>query len=264
MISPIEITRKKQEMRNNLKVVIPARYNSSRFPGKVLTDINGKTMLHHVYERVCESSAKEVIIATDDGRVRDHAVMIGADVEMTFGHHATGTDRIMEVARIRKWEPNTFIVNVQGDSPLISPHSIDQVADMLFMYDAPMATLATKITDEQELYNRNIVKVVWDNQGNALYFSRSPIPDQSGNHYERPWAWRHLGIYGYMLSGLEKITSTGPSQLESIEKLEQLRALGMGINIKVGVASNPHGTDVDVPEDVDKVENIMTYGASER
>lgn len=260
-MTPIEKLNKKRALYESFKVVIPARYESARFPGKVLTAINNKPMIQHVYERAHESNAAEVIIATDHPEVEMRARDFGADVERTDRSHSSGTDRIREVIENRCWNDETFVVNVQGDSPLITPRSINQVADMLLMYDVDVATLATRITDQEEFYNRHVVKVVWDGCGNALYFSRCPIPSQNE---DRVWAWRHLGIYGYTVSAIRQITNAGISQLEKFEQLEQLRALALGLTIKVGIADDPHGTDVDVPADVETVESIMLDGASDR
>ncbi len=244
------------------KVVIPARFESVRFPGKVLAKINEKPMIQHVYERALESGADEVIIAVDNKKVAEQARKFGADVELTATGHPSGTDRIREVLENRGWDNDTIIVNVQGDSPLVSPTSIYQVANLLKMNpDVDVATLATRITKTEEFYNTNVVKVVWDYHGHALYFSRAPIPYQDGNTI---WAWRHLGIYGYTVNALREITNSGPVTLEQFERLEQLRPLMMGLKIKVAIAQEPHGVDVDVPEDVKAVEEIMIDVASER
>ena len=244
------------------KVVIPARFESARFPGKVLTKINEKPMIQHVYERALESGADEVIIAVDNKKVEEQATKFGADVELTATGHQSGTDRIREVLENRGWDDDTIIVNVQGDSPLISPVSISQVANLLKMNpDVDVATLASRITKQDEFYNTNVVKVIWDYHGHALYFSRAPIPYQDGNTV---WAWRHLGIYGYTVNALREITNSGPVTIEKFERLEQLRPLMMGLKIKVAIAKEPHGVDVDVPEDVKTVEEIMIDVASER
>lgn len=260
-MKPVERASKLSEAYNQFKVVIPARYESVRFPGKVLTKINEKPMVQHLYEQSCKSDAAEVIIATDSKLVLEEAKKFGADVELTLSHHGSGTDRIREVAENRKWDSGTFVVNVQGDSPLISPESINQVAMILQLHGDVVSTLATRITTREDFYNHNIVKVVWDSMGRAMYFSRSPIPYQDGNDV---WAWRHLGIYGYTVKVLREITGCGPVQLETYERLEQLRALALGIPIKIQIAHEPHGSDVDVPSDVQLVEDIMTEGASDR
>lgn len=219
-------------------------------------------MIQHVWERACESDAEEVIIAFDNDEVGDKARSFGADVEKTHYGAPSGTDRIREVLETRGWDDDTIIVNVQGDSPLISPVSINQVANMLkFNPEDDMATLATRIFTKEDFYNSNIVKVLWDSYSHALYFSRSPIPDQ---HSDVVWAWRHLGIYGYTTHALRLITDCPPVTIEKFERLEQLRALELGLKIRVAVAQEPHGTDVDVPEDVKTVENIMIDIASDR
>ena len=248
--------------KRNFKVVIPARLESARFPGKVLTKINNKSMIQHVYERSCESDAADVIIATDDKAVVAECKSFGADVELTERYHGSGTDRIREVAENRKWDPDTQIVNVQGDSPLISPVSINQVASILELHGDVMSTLASRINTPEDFYNHNIVKVIWDAAGRAMYFSRAPIPYQEKTN--TIWAWRHLGIYGYTLNVLRQITNCGPTQLENYERLEQLRVLEMGIPIKIQIARDPHGSDVDVPADVEVVENIMDKDVSDR
>jgi 3-deoxy-manno-octulosonate cytidylyltransferase (CMP-KDO synthetase) len=262
MKQSIEKATKKKELYNNFKVVIPARYDSARFPGKVLTEIDGKPMIQHVYEQSCKSEAAEVIVATDSKKVQEVASKF-ADVEMTERYHGSGTDRIREVVENRGWSDETFVINVQGDSPLINPASINQVASILEIHsDADIATLATPIETKEDFFNHNIVKVVWDSAGKALYFSRAPIPYQpEGNKVS---AYRHLGIYGYTVKALREITGCGPVQLENYERLEQLRALSLGLTIKVQIAHQPHGSDVDVPADVEVVENIMFDGASER
>jgi len=243
------------------KVVIPARFESERFPGKVLAKIKEKPMIQHVYERALESGADEVIIAVDNKEVANQAKRFGADVELTATGHQSGTDRIREVLENRGWDDDTIIVNVQGDSPLISPVSIHQVANLLKMNpDVDVATLTSRITKTEEFYNSNVVKVIWDYHGRALYFSRAPVPYQDGNTV---WGWRHLGIYGYTVPALRTITSSGPVTLEKFERLEQLRPLMMGLYIKVAIAKEPHGVDVDVPEDVKAVEEMIDV-ASER
>ena len=244
------------------KVVIPARFDSTRFPGKVVAKINEKPMIQHVYERACESDAEEVIIAVDNREVEADAKKFGADTEYTGSSHGSGTDRIREVLENRGWSDDTIIVNVQVDSPLISPVSINQVASLLERNkDFDVATLATRITKTEDFYNSNIVKVIWDARGKALYFSRAPIPAQDGYDV---WAWRHLGIYGYTVDAIRTMTSCTPVVLERLERLEQLRAMYMGLSIRVAIAKEPHEFDVDVPEDVKIVEELMIEIASDR
>lgn len=219
-------------------------------------------MIQHVWERACESNANEVIIAVDNHIVEKQARAFGADTEYTETSHGSGTDRIREVLENREWSDDTIIVNVQCDSPLISPVSINQVASLLeSSKNFDVATLATRITKAEDFYNSNIVKVVWDARGRALYFSRAPIPAQDGYSI---WAWRHLGIYGYTVNAIRTITSSMPVTLEKFERLEQLRAMYMGLSIKVAIAKEPHEFDVDVPEDVKVVEDLMIEIASDR
>ena len=248
--------------KQSFKVVIPARLESARFPGKILAKINDKPMIQHVYERVAESDADEIVIAVDDKYVANEVSRFMDNVELTCSGQPTGTDRIREVLENRGWSDDTKIVNVQGDSPLISPVSINQVGRLLTTFsEADVATLATRITKTEDFHDSNIVKVVWDARGYALYFSRAPIPAQEGYNV---YAWRHLGIYGYTVNAVRMITSSPPVPIERFEKLEQLRAMYMGLKIKVAIAEEPHDIDVDVPADVKTVENIMIDIASDR
>lgn len=219
-------------------------------------------MIQHVYEKAVDSGADEIVIAVDNKEVANHVSQFMDNVEFTRVGQPTGTDRIREVLENRGWPDDTLIVNVQGDSPLISPTSIDQVGRILRLNtEADIATLATRITKVEEFHNSNVVKVVWDARGYALYFSRAPIPAQDGYDV---YAWRHLGIYGYTVNALRTITSCPQVPIERFEKLEQLRAMYMGLKIKVAIAEEPHGTDVDVPEDIAVVEDIMIDIASDR
>jgi 3-deoxy-manno-octulosonate cytidylyltransferase (CMP-KDO synthetase) len=232
------------------KVVIPARYASTRFPGKVLADIHGKPMLQHVYERALESGAGEVIIATEDHRVEVAARKFEAAVCMTSPDHASGSDRIAEVARKLKWKDSALIVNVQGDEPFIPPANIAQVALNLEQHKVEMATLRTPVADAADVANPNVVKVVVDAAGMALYFSRAAIPhrrDVSGAAVEY---YRHIGLYAYRNGFLQRYTRTPPASLEEAEKLEQLRALWLGARIHVAVAQTAPGAGVDTPEDL--------------
>ena len=234
-------------------VVIPSRYASERLPGKPLRMIGGKPMLQHVYERARESSAAEVIVATDDARIENAARFFGADVVLTADDHASGTDRIAEVARIRAWPADTVVVNVQGDAPFLPGSSIDQVAELLGAHpSASLATLAVPIDAESEMQDRNTVKVVIDAAGRALYFSRAAIPAH-GHEIEldgQPHGWRHIGLYAYRVEALARLTTERPCMLERREKLEQLRALWLGMEIRVGESKEVLGPDVDTPEDL--------------
>ena len=247
------------------RVVIPARYGSSRLPGKVLADIAGKPMLQWVHERACASRAHEVIIATDDLRVIQAAQAFGADATMTAATHASGTDRIAEVASARAWSPNDIIVNVQGDEPLMPPALIDQVAAVLESApQAGIATLAAPIDSLAELMDPNTVKVVMDAQGQALYFSRAPIPwDRDGapsglaSQSVYAGAWRHVGIYAYRVSALLRLAGLPTGVLEAREKLEQLRALEQGIAIRVSGALERPGPDVNAAADLERAGALL-------
>ena len=244
-----------------MRVVIPARYASTRFPGKVLKPIAGKPLLEHVYARAVSSGADAVVIATDDQRVVEAASRFGADTILTSADHQSGTDRVAEVARKRGWTDSAPIVNVQGDAPLIPPGSIRQAAALLEKHDtAHIATLCVDLTDTEQYHNRNIVKVVCDEAGRALYFSRAAIP--SDLHAASPdtgWsvARRHIGLYAYRASALEQLSSTEPCELERLEQLEQLRALWLGMEIRVELAAEQHGPDVDTEADLIRVEEIL-------
>lgn len=240
------------------RVVIPARYASSRFPGKPLADIGGKPMIERVYERARASHADSVVIATDDERIAAVARSFGASVVMTAVSHVSGTDRIAEVARILSYEPSDIVVNVQGDEPRIPPAIIDQVADILRKHAAAdIATAATPIGSLEEFLDPNVVKVVTDAAGRAMYFSRAPIPwtrdgASGGLSTQRlhDGARRHVGIYAYRVRALLALAKLPASPLETSEKLEQLRALTSGMQIFVENAAQPPGPDVNTPEDL--------------
>jgi len=247
------------------RVVIPARYASARLPGKALVSIAGKPMIQWVYERARASRAREVLIATDDLLIVSAAHSFGAETVMTAMTHKSGTDRIAEVARSRGWAESDIVVNVQGDEPLIPPAVIDQVAGVLETNpQAQIATLATAIGSAAELLDPNVVKVVADNQGRALYFSRAPIPwDRDGEAGELAGqrncagARRHVGIYGYRVGGLLRMAALAPSPLELHEKLEQLRALENGLEIRVADALERPGPDVNTVADLEQVSALL-------
>lgn len=243
------------------KVVIPARYASTRLPGKPLLELAGRPMLQHVYERSLQSGASEFIIATDDQRIADAAHKFNATVCMTSPEHTSGTERLAEVVEVQGWGDDDIIVNVQGDEPLIPAALIKQVAAGLAdNADAPMATLAYPIHTTDEVADPNIVKVVLDKQGYALYFSRAAIPF----HRDRPavgnntGALRHIGLYAYRAGFLKRYMQMEPSPLESIEKLEQLRVLWHGMKIQVGIATALPGHGVDTLEDLARVDALLT------
>jgi 3-deoxy-manno-octulosonate cytidylyltransferase (CMP-KDO synthetase) len=235
------------------KVVIPARYASTRFPGKVLADIHGKPMLRHVYERALASGAEEVIITTEDRRVEEAARKFGAPVCMTSPGHASGSDRIAEVAALLGWRDSTLIVNVQGDEPFIPPDNIAQVAANQARYETEMASLRTPIDDSSEAANPNVVKVVVDAAEMALYFSRALIPYRRDAAGAPVQYYRHVGLYAYRNDFLRRYTRTPPAPLEEAEKLEQLRALWLGARIHVAVAHSAPGAGIDTPEDLARV-----------
>ena len=247
-------------------VVIPARYASTRLPGKPLLDIGGKSMLQRVYERACESSAERVVIATDDERIAHAAQGFGAEALMTSADHVSGTDRIEEVSRLLELSAAAIVVNVQGDEPMIPAPVIDQVAANLAGHpEAGIATLCEPIASGEDVFNPNIVKVVSDARGFALYFSRAPIPwDRDGFTEQEtapPEARRHLGIYAYRVSLLRDFVSWPPAPLEQREALEQLRAMANGARIHVAeaVATVPPG--VDTQADLDLVRSMLEEGA---
>ena len=255
-------------------VIIPARYASSRLPGKPLLEIAGKPMLQHVYEQARKSEAKQVVIATDDSRIELAARDFGAQVCLTSADHLSGTDRLEEVARQLGFADDEIIVNVQGDEPLIPPGNIDQVAQLLSESAAAgMATLSEPITEAAELFNPNAVKLVTDNQGYALYFSRAPIPwarDEFASlkngvteHAKLPLNTnyqRHIGIYAYRVAFLRQFVQWSPAPIEITESLEQLRALWNGVRIKVAPAQESPPAGVDTAADLARVRQILALG----
>ncbi|EKO3976899.1 3-deoxy-manno-octulosonate cytidylyltransferase [Vibrio fluvialis] len=242
-------------------VVIPARYQSTRLPGKPLADIAGKPMVQWVYEQAMQAGAERVIIATDDARVEQAVLAFGGTVCMTSPDHQSGTERLAEVVKLMGIEDNHIIVNVQGDEPLIPPNIIRQVADNLAASQAPMATLAVEISHEDEVFNPNAVKVVTDKDGYALYFSRATIPWDRDNFAKDKTVvqplMRHIGIYAYRAGFINTYIQWPASQLEKIECLEQLRVLWYGEKIHVAVALEAPPAGVDTPEDLDAVRRIV-------
>ena len=248
----------------NFVVVIPARYASVRLPGKPLLDIAGKPMIQHVYEIATRTSAQEVWIATDDERIEEVAKSFDANVCMTSADHRSGTERLAEVCIQNGWSDELVVVNLQGDEPLMAPELIDQCAALLDDGKAGMATLASPLADERDYDNPNVVKVVIDSDGNALYFSRSPIPhsrDDSTRELALKTALRHHGIYAYRGAVLGRLVASDAAALEESEKLEQLRALWLGITIRVGIADVPPGPGVDTEEDLAAVEAALSGNA---
>lgn len=246
-------------------VVIPARYASTRFPGKPLADIAGKPMVQHVYERACQSEAQRIIVATDDKRIAAVAEGFGAEVCMTRADHPSGTDRLQEVVHTLGFYADDIVVNVQGDEPLIPPRVINQVAHNLSAEPAAgIATLSEPIDDIESLLNPNVVKVVADNRNRALYFSRAPIPwprdafAQTSDTMPQGQQWqRHIGIYAYRVKMLNDFVRWPPAPLEEIECLEQLRAMYNGALIHVDVADELPPAGVDTPEDLERIRHLF-------
>jgi len=247
------------------KVVIPARYGSSRLPGKPLLEIAGAPLIRHVYERAAASTAAEIVVATDNVRIADVCTAFGADVALTKADHPSGTDRVAEVAEIRGWPRDSILVILQGDEPCLPPILIDQVAhDLSGQGSASVATLAYPIHDQEILYDPHTVKVVTDADGYALYFSRAPIPwprdgligacesSASGVRF-----LRHIGLYAYRLSSLVRFVGRPPAPPELAESLEQLRVLWYGEAIHVAWATEEPGPGVDTPADVLRVARFL-------
>lgn len=240
-------------------VVIPARFASTRYPGKVLADIHGKPMIQHVYERAAASGAKAVWVATDDARVEEAARAFGAQVCMTSPEHQSGSDRLAETAAKLEWTDDEIVINVQGDEPLLPPANTAQVAENIARYSVNMATLYTPIENGSDVTNTNIVKVVTDRNGYALYFSRSVIPHRRDSEADMPVYYRHIGIYGFRVGYLKRFSSLEQAPLERIEKLEQLRALWHGERIHVAQARQEPGPGVDTQADLEKL--LCSYSA---
>lgn len=243
-------------------VVIPARYASTRLPGKPLHPIAGKPLIQHVWERCQRAKGIEtVIVATDDMRIAEAAFAFGAEVAMTSDKHRSGTDRVAEVAK--KLRGFTHLINVQGDEPLIDPAMVSKLATtMAKNAKIEMITAANPFAPGDDVSNPNMVKVVLDREGNGLYFSRSPIPYVRGDGV-RPIFYRHQGLYGYTTKFLLQFVKWKPGLLEQAESLEQLRALENGAKIRVILAKSA-AVGVDTPEDVETVERILATEQSGR
>ena len=239
-------------------VVIPSRLASQRLPGKPLIEIVGKTMIERVYEQAKASAADEVIVATDSSEIEAVCRKAGARVEMTASDHASGTDRIAEVAARLDWPDDRIVVNVQGDEPLIPPALIDQVAALLDADpSAAMATLMTPLAHDDEYRDPHMVKVVTDSKGGAIYFSRAPVPwNMAGGVPED--ARRHVGIYAYRVGALKRIAQAPVAPPERAERLEQLRALWLGFGIAIADAVEPPARGVDTEEDLEVIRELVT------
>ncbi len=249
-------------------VVIPARWSSVRLPGKPLADIAGKPMVVRVYEQAVASGVGPVVVASDDERVVGAARVCGADAVLTSASHASGTDRIAEVVAMRGLDPATVVVNVQGDEPLLPPRLIEQVAaNLSHRAEFAIATLCESIEREDEIFEPDVVKVVFDARGRAAYFSRAPIPYCRGRFDARashsPAAaryglhYRHIGLYAYRADFLSRFHALEPAPNELAESLEQLRAIHHGYSIHVEAARERPGPGVDTPEDLERVRAIF-------
>ncbi|MGM0594883.1 MAG: 3-deoxy-manno-octulosonate cytidylyltransferase [Pseudomonadota bacterium] len=247
-------------------VVIPARYASTRLPGKPLLSIAGKPMLQHVCERALESGAASVTVATDDPRIEAAVQAFGTSVCMTAPHHPSGTERLAEAAGKLGLDDDAILVNLQGDEPLMPARLVQQVANLLEGdHGADLSTLCTRIHTAAELFDPHVVKVVMDRHGSALYFSRAVIPwdrdafavttealPEQAEHY------RHLGLYAYRVGFLKRYVTLSPCPLERMESLEQLRVLWHGGKIQVGEAEVVPGPGVDTLEDLERVRQLLT------
>lgn len=248
------------------RVVIPARYASTRLPGKPLVELAGKPMIRRVVEQARQSAASSVVVATDDEQVQAAVHGFGGDVQMTSPSHVSGSDRVMEVVQARRWQDDEIVVNVQGDEPLVPPAVIDQVASALASgaHGCGAATLCEPLRAGSELRDPNVVKVAAAADGRALYFSRAPLPwsrqtFQGGIPEALPGdLWRrHIGIYAYRVAALREFVAWPPGRLEQAESLEQLRLLenGRGIVVRDAVAPVPGG--VDTAADVERVRALL-------
>jgi 3-deoxy-manno-octulosonate cytidylyltransferase (CMP-KDO synthetase) len=243
----------------NITGIIPARYASTRFPGKPLADINGKSMIQRVYEQASKAkSLNSVVVATDDQRIFDHVMQFGGRVIMTASHHTNGTSRCHEVLTKLTVERNNIdaVINIQGDEPFIMPRQIDDLAALFSDDNTHIATMAKIIDNNNEIEDPNTVKVVTDINGFALYFSRQPIPyireKENNTKKNRHLFYKHIGIYGYRSQVLKQIVLLKPTPLESSEKLEQLRWLENGFRIKVKT-TDFDSVSVDTPADLEKI-----------
>ena len=248
-----------EEMRSKVIGIIPARYHSNRFEGKPLVPIAGKPMIQHVVERAWQVDLlSRVVVATDDDRIASAVRSFGGEVVMTRSDHASGTDRLAEAAELIDISEQDIVVNIQGDQPLFPVEVVEQVArPMLDDPALPMSTLIYRIVRPEEIDDSNHVKTVFDRNGNALYFSRAPIPFQRNpDESDKPTYYKHLGFYAYRKGFLLTFVSLPEGEWEKFEKLEQLRALEYGYTIKV-VLTEHDSIEVDTPKDVERVELLL-------
>ena len=251
----------------SFKVVIPARYASTRLPGKPLLDLAGKTMIQHVYERAMSSGADQVVVATDDDRIAYVVEAFGGSVCMTSSDHLSGSDRVAEVVRANGWADETIVVNLQGDEPCMPAELIDQVAtDMANHKTAMVTNLFAPIEDREMLFDPNVVKVVCDAEGYALYFSRAPMPwhrdefsAQTTTLPEGVSFSRHIGLYAYRAGCLAQFVEWPPAPIEVAESLEQLRILWHGGKIHLTEAKVEPGHGVDTADDLARCSVVLAY-----
>lgn len=236
--------------------IIPSRFASTRFPGKPLVEISGKTMIQRVYEQAKKAKAlTDVIVATDDKRIEKHIMSFGGNVVMTKSTHKSGTDRCAEAVK-KIYRDFDVAINIQGDEPFIHPQQIDELAKCFYDKNTELATLVKPIENSEDIFNPNRIKVVLDKNKNALYFSRSPIPfckqAEQKNCHKTHIYYKHIGIYGYRISTLKKITKLKPSSLEISESLEQLRWIENGYKIKARLTKY-ESVSIDAPDDLKKI-----------
>ncbi len=248
-------------------IIIPARYASTRLPGKPLLQLAGKPILQHVYEQANKSQAKSVIIATDDERIKQTAESFGAHVCMTSAEHASGTERLAEVIDIKGFVEDDIILNLQGDEPMMPTACLDQVAALLINnIDCKMASLCEPVATAADLFDANVVKVVLDKKKHALYFSRAPLPwhQEAFSHNEKilpsepDLYYRHIGLYAYRAGFIKTYLTLTPSPIEKAESLEQLRVLWHGEQIAMAIASESPGPGIDTEEDLKKAEALFS------
>ncbi|MGH8213463.1 MAG: 3-deoxy-manno-octulosonate cytidylyltransferase [Rhodanobacteraceae bacterium] len=250
-------------------IAIPARYASTRLPGKPLRLLDGEPLIRHVARRARDSGAAQVVVATDDARVADALDDNDVTICMTQADHASGSDRVAECARQLRWHDDAIVVNLQGDEPFAPSSGIREVARALAGGDAPMATLATPVEDAAQLFDPNVVKVVRDARGHALYFSRAPLPwardgfalDRAALPLNIPFL-RHIGIYAYRAGFLKQFATLEPTPLERAESLEQLRALEHGYSIAVRLAPEPFPPGIDTETDLAAAQSALARSSS--
>ncbi|MFT5218386.1 MAG: 3-deoxy-manno-octulosonate cytidylyltransferase (CMP-KDO synthetase) [Planctomycetota bacterium] len=246
-------------MTSDFRIVIPARFASTRLPGKPLREIHGKTLIEWVYLAALKSNARDIVIATDDSRIADRAQRFGANVCITDKNHATGTDRIVEVAASLGWQDEDVVVNLQGDEPLMPASNINQVAHNLIAANFHIATLHKKI-NEDEATNPDQVKLVVDSFGKALYFSRSIIPFK--RNMNKQGYFGHIGLYAYRVGFIKTFSELPSCELETTESLEQLRALWHGYAIHSELVSEVPGPGIDTERDLQTVIGLMQHLSS--